>query len=298
MVTNEFMIKKLSILSCLTIFMMGACLILFATISGAWMYLRPHPPNTTRGLFTGVTYQREFHESPRPMIVHVVRINLRDEGIKVLVTPGDPKSDLPLKARKTSQFLQEFGAQIAINGDGFLPWYSRTILNYYPHDGDRVDVIGQAVSDGVRYSLPTDDEPTLYFNGRNQARINQPPGKPQNAISGNQVLVQQGQALSNLGGNPEPRTAVGLDKRRNELILVVVDGRQPGYSEGATLDDMAALMLSLGANEALNLDGGGSSTLVMEGSNGRPVVLNSPINNGIPGLQRPVGNHLGIFAQP
>lgn len=46
----------------------------------------------------------------------------------------------------------------------------------------------------------------------------------------------------------------------------------------------------------MNLDGGGSTTLVMEGDNGQPVLLNSPIDSRIPGRERAVANHLGIFA--
>jgi exopolysaccharide biosynthesis protein len=53
-------------------------------------------------------------------------------------------------------------------------------------------------------------------------------------------------------------------------------------------------MLSLGAQYAMNLDGGGSSALVVEGPDRLPRVLNSPIDNLIPGRQRPVANHLGI----
>jgi exopolysaccharide biosynthesis protein len=90
---------------------------------------------------------------------------------------------------------------------------------------------------------------------------------------------------------------VGLSEDRKTLLILVVDGRQPGYSQGLTLLEMAELMRSYGARNAINLDGGGSSTLVMEGPLGFPVVLNSPIHLYIPGLQRPVGNHLGIFAR-
>jgi len=48
----------------------------------------------------------------------------------------------------------------------------------------------------------------------------------------------------------------------------------------------------------MNMDGGGSSTLVMRNPLGIVRVINSPIQTGIPGRERPVGNHLGIFAQP
>jgi len=52
-----------------------------------------------------------------------------------------------------------------------------------------------------------------------------------------------------------------------------VDGRQPFYSEGITLDELAHLMISLGAQYAMNLDGGGSSTMVVAGKDGQARVL-------------------------
>lgn len=63
----------------------------------------------------------------------------------------------------------------------------------------------------------------------------------------------------------QPRTMAGID-RRGRLLLVTVDGRQPGVSEGFTLGEAARFMRSLGAVQALNLDGGGSSAMVVEGA--------------------------------
>jgi Phosphodiester glycosidase len=62
----------------------------------------------------------------------------------------------------------------------------------------------------------------------------------------------------------QPRTIAGIS-RSGQLLLVTVDGRQPGYSDGATLVEEAALMRVLGAVSALNLDGGGSTTMVAGG---------------------------------
>lgn len=62
----------------------------------------------------------------------------------------------------------------------------------------------------------------------------------------------------------QPRTMAGIDVR-GRLLLVTVDGRQPGVSEGFTLGEAARFMTSLGAVQALNLDGGGSSAMVVEG---------------------------------
>lgn len=68
----------------------------------------------------------------------------------------------------------------------------------------------------------------------------------------------------------QPRTIAGVG-RASQLILVTVDGRQPGVSEGATLVEEALLMRSLGAVSAVNLDGGGSATMVV-----RRAVVNRP----------------------
>ncbi|MBI0297730.1 phosphodiester glycosidase family protein [Streptomyces sp. PRKS01-29] len=62
----------------------------------------------------------------------------------------------------------------------------------------------------------------------------------------------------------QPRTMAGLD-RRGRLVLATVDGRQPGVSEGFTLEEAARFMRSLGAVQALNLDGGGSTAMAVNG---------------------------------
>jgi hypothetical protein len=66
-------------------------------------------------------------------------------------------------------------------------------------------------------------------------------------------------------GSRHPRTAVALSTVDRTLWLVVVDGRQGAYSTGMTLPELAGLLEALGADEAVNLDGGGSSILVVRG---------------------------------
>jgi hypothetical protein len=83
----------------------------------------------------------------------------------------------------------------------------------------------------------------------------------------------------------QPRTAVGVTAD-GKMLLVVVDGRQPGYSVGMTLQELADLMQSLGAQNAINLDGGGSSTMWVNG-----VVANRPSD----GAQRGVGSALVVL---
>jgi hypothetical protein len=280
--------------------LMGILLIAFSCgllIGGYWLWgkIRPQPKDSTKTLFEGITYTREVRSSPRPIVIHVIKVDLRAKSIGILVTPGDPKANQPLKAQTTGAFLDKTNVQVAINGDSFTPWYSHTILDYYPHSGDPVSPIGFAASRGTIYSQGSGEEPTLYISPTNQARFNTQIGKIFNAISGNIMLVKAGEVLSGLESDPAPRSAVALSKSERELILVVVDGRQPGYSEGVTLQELAGIIIHYGGYHAMNLDGGGSSTLVMEGILGRPIVLNSPINNSIPGRQRAVANHLGIY---
>lgn len=64
--------------------------------------------------------------------------------------------------------------------------------------------------------------------------------------------------------SPNPRTLAGVTAT-GELLLVTVDGRRPGWSAGVSLRDAARVMLALGARDALNLDGGGSTTMVVGG---------------------------------
>ena len=111
------------------------------------------------------------------------------------------------------------------------------------------------------------------------------------------MLVQRGKVVDGLGEKVQPRTALGLDRAGRRLIIVVVDGRQPGYSDGATLGEVAQILMEHNAYSGFNLDGGGSSTLVMEREDGNAKLLNSPIHIRIAGNERPVANHLGIYAK-
>jgi hypothetical protein len=283
-------------------------LYLFLTLliitGGVWYWYthRPLPESIQRTLFEGIVYSRDLRHEPRPIIIHTILADLKTPGIEFLVTPGNPILDQPLKARKTSQFLAEFGVQVAINGDFFTPWYSNNPWDYYPHVGDAVEVKGAAVSRGIQYSANQPGWTTLYLSLGNEASFGSPLGETLNAISGRPLLVMDGkpvqQSLTGFYyGEPQPRTAIALDRTGQQLLLIAVDGRQPNYSEGVTLAELVEIILQYGGYTALNLDGGGSTTLVVEDAAGRPTVLNSPIDNRIPGRERPVANHLGIFAR-
>ncbi len=269
-----------------------------------WYTHRPFPTNVSGEIFTGITYSRELLDGP--IIVYTVRIDLTAPGIAFLVTPSIPEGAYQLAARTTSQFLQKFDLQLAINADFFDPWRDYGFWDYYPHVNDGVNVRGLTVSQGNRYTegyAPPENYNTLYVTQDNHASFAPPETPIYNAISGNMMLVKDGNAVPVDTSNDyltgkHPRTAVALNQTANTLTLFLVDGRQPNYSEGVTIPELAAIIVARGGYDALNLDGGGSVTLAIEGQNGMPQVLNSPIHNHIPGLERPVANHLGVFAQP
>ncbi len=259
---------------------------------------RPAPIPVKRQLFEGITYQRQVQYLPHAMIAHILVIDTKNaNGIRFMVTP--PETDGTVIARTTSQFLEHFDAQIAINGDGFFPWWSHTPLDYYPHVGDSVTPNGLAVSYGVTYADGQQDaspEPTLYITRKGALEFNRAPKKIFHSISGDRMLVQSGRIINDLDNvKLHPRTAIGINKNGRWVYIVVVDGRQPFYSTGATYQELAEILQDLGAFNAMALDGGGSSTMVIQGDNGEPLVLNSPIEHYIPGRERPVANHLGIF---
>jgi hypothetical protein len=107
------------------------------------------------------------------------------------------------------------------------------------------------------------------------------------ALGGGPILVAGGRVREWPPPQPRhPRTALGWNDRH--YFLVIVDGRQPGRSVGMTFPELADLMLRLGCREAMNLDGGGSSTFWLEGR-----VRNRPSD----GRERPVANSLILVEQ-
>ncbi|GAB4487658.1 MAG: hypothetical protein Fur0016_01370 [Anaerolineales bacterium] len=261
---------------------------------------RPVPVEMREEIYPCVVYYRKMHVLPRTMIAHIVTVDLTCKNIRVLVTPPEKgDKDTPLRARTTKQFADEFGVQIAINGDGFTPWWSNSLFDYYPKPGDPVRPLGLAASNGRQYGTYTPKSPVLYINERKEASFGTSIRKVYTAISGMIWLVRDRQVVEDLNDTRSaPRTAVGLDGPGTRLILIVVDGRQPFYSEGATIAELAELMLFYGGDNAIMLDGGGSSTMVINWPGKGLQVMNSPIDLGIPGRERAVGNHLGIFAVP
>ena len=186
-----------------------------------------------------------------------------------------------------------YGMHFAINGDGYqfanIPGLScpegSNLLNPNSYSASRGNVYSQRMNA---------DRPIMYISKTNSVAYDKLNGKVHNAISGDRMLVKKGKAVAGINNTIlQPRSAVGTNQNGRWMVMIVVDGRQPGYSEGCTLKELADMMIQYaGVYNAINLDGGGSSALVIE-KDGKPFLLNSPIEDGIGGNQRKVANHLG-----
>jgi hypothetical protein len=240
-------------------------------------------------IFRGVEMCQGSTAVPRPLQVRAVRVDLREPTIDFLVTPRIGNGTNAWGGRTTSEFLSEFKCQVALNGSIFDVFAKKR--------GDPMHVEGFSLSRGDYYAS-TQKWDALLIGTNHQAWIAHSPkdaGAACNGFSGYYSLLVNGR---NNGGmrDRHPRSAVGISRNGRYLILMTIDGRQAGYSESASTAETAEWMRKLGAYNALNLDGGGSTALVIEGPDGSPQVLNRPCGPP-PGVERRVANHLGVFAR-
>ena len=182
----------------------------------------------------------------------------------------------------TSAIAETSGAIFAVNGD------------YYGFRDTGIEIRNGVVyrDDGARDGLAfyTDGRVEVYDETSTNAQALLDDGVWQTLSFGPPLLVD-GEVVegiedveidTNVGNHSiqgdQPRTGIGMIEA-NHLVVVVVDGRDEGYSEGVTLTELAEVFVELGAQVAYNLDGGGSSTMFFSGD-----VVNRPSNGGERGV--------------
>jgi exopolysaccharide biosynthesis protein len=257
--------------------------------------------------FVGVRSIDRTEAAPRPLHMHIVQVDLRAPGIRVTVSP--PAGPREVLRQTTVEFLTEQRAQVAINAHFFLP---------FPSDEPEAWVIGLAAAEGRVYSAfeypeqnfaLLDNAPALNIDRRNRAAIvHRDPRRADgrhvrervtlwNAVSGSAQIVTAGRrstpALAWYDAIAA-RTAVGLSRDRRTLTLFTVDGK--GGSEGMRVTEVADLLIrDYGVWDALNLDGGGSTSMAMEdAATGERSLVN--VTSGTDG-ERAVGSSLAVFAR-
>lgn len=117
-------------------------------------------------------------------------------------------------------------------------------------------------------------------------------------VAGEVRLLKEGQIIQHASTEVHPRTMVGVAENQTTVYLVVVDGRRFSYSNGMTYAEQSKCMKALGAYDALNLDGGGSSVFFTRNTSGiednKFQIRNWPTDNG--GQERETANSLLIVS--
>jgi hypothetical protein len=240
---------------------------------------------------------------PRLQVVHALRVDLTDPDIRLETTPrlaSNYASGIrEVVGLTVSDFLKSRGLQAAINANFFAPG------TYYPPPGTLMDIHGLAFNQGTNVSAASSGEAaTMTFDILNQCTVIpfNWPAKPTTgvytAISGDLAVLTNGVNRMTQSFDVDPRTVFGVSADRKYLFIVAIDGRQPGYSDGASFYDCAQWLKLLGASDGINVDGGGSTTLVVEDTTGVPVRLNSSSAVADSGKERTVGSHFGLHAKP
>jgi exopolysaccharide biosynthesis protein len=168
---------------------------------------------------------------------------------------------------------------VAINADAF------SLKTAFDRE-DPCDLSGLAIADGTAVSLPS-GSPSLIFrkDGSLQMEALAPDAgldEIELAVSGFAFCLQAGKALPS-GNDLHPRTGFGLAEQGRYLFLMTIDGRQPN-SAGATTEELGSLLGKVGAVTAINMDGGGSTTLAWWNPEVAEAdaceLLNRPVGNG------------------
>ena len=297
------------------IFQLQLSLTLFAGLVTLGLRAAPVLPAWTP-IFKGVDYLTATVNTPADpnfptlQVGYALRIDLSDPDVKLLTTPKIANYQAGVRetgAMTVGRFLQTHQLQAAINANFYAPIVDGGQTEGYPLTAD-----GLLISQGVVVSPQNSsvNSAAIIFDKTNRPTVihtNWPATSntgTYTAVSGDYSLVVKGVNISrkylNLGGihDLNPRTSFGISQDRRYLILLAIDGRQPGYSNGSYDFETAGWMLLLGAYDAVNMDGGGSTTMVVANSAGTPMELNQSSYVAGTGKERLIGGHLGIYAKP
>ena len=239
-------------------------------------------------LGSGVDYSRLHRSLPREIRGHVLRFDLGGGGLELVVPVSRPDGAGGIQADWPLSLLRRNGLVAVVNATPFTP---EPIL-----PGGRVRLEGLAISGGQWWSEPVSNLDALVVDTNGVIRVQQVPRQIPGLRwgAGGFLVVRRGGTNTFEKTEVDAVTVVGTTADQRFLYWLVVDGKQPGYSEGLSADEASDILGELGVTDAIRMDGGASTTIAVAGGwiGGR--VLNRPRNWLYPGLPHPVGNVLGI----
>jgi hypothetical protein len=251
-----------------------------------------------------IAYRHDVRTEPRPLHLHVLTVRLDHPDIAFTSAIGpDPDGDGPAEATLVPplQLATMHHLIAAVNANPFsgVPNADGKSHSNW-HDGMHVTILGLAAADGETASPYQQNYPSVWQDTDGRIHIDKVADDtetepPMAGGAGFHLMLKDGDVTAREGGPLHPRTAIGVDAAGTTLYLVVVDGRQDEYSEGMTVHELAVYLQEIGAHDAINLDGGGSSIMLLADETGALKTMNRPSARvlGV-SLHRPVPILLGI----
>lgn len=267
--------------------------------------------NKAKDIARGIKVFELFYDQPRLMKAFLMRVDLKTPGIRFTGTEraenfGEPMPDvtnrvvrISTRRERTEAFMKRRRAEghnvvAAFNTAPWTPWeppfthrYAH-LFNLQISDGKQVS--GSSSVGGATLVIWKDGSAAIT---NKIAEADFP--KVSLAHSGFSVVLRDG-VIPTLKGHPSlaPRTAGGLSEDGRYLYILTVDGRQKKWSQGADMRDLALILSAAGADDAMNFDGGGSTTLVVwDEKEGKPFIFNR--HGPQKGYYRPVALNAGII---
>lgn len=208
-------------------------------------------------LYEGIEYATGYTTSPRLMRAFATRVSLRNPDVWVYASHDNGGSPYETALQTTPDFVTDHGLKVATN----TCFYDAGL-------SPNTDILGLLISNGVLVSpVGSVPEAQMCFDSLKTAslvvRNYNPTGFYNGCGTGDMVLTNG--VIVGPQNDLQPRTALGLSQDGKYLIFVVVDGRQPDWSDGATWYDVGQWLIDFGAYNGATYDGGGSTCMTIAG---------------------------------
>ena len=251
-------------------------------------------------LFPGIRHVFLKTDRPRPLRINVILVDLKRSDLRFMTVKRDPDWGKPMpdypsyliRVRRLTvwKFMdnalrQGIDMLVAVNATPWGPWKP-------PYTHSYAAKMGLVISDGDKIE-EANGRPVFLITDKNEFQIRKiARGEDTSgirlALAGFAMILENGHVVK---GRPKlgPRTAYGLSEDAGKMIIMTVDGRMKGFSEGVSTPELGEWMRKFGAFNALNMDGGGSTTLlVSDGRGGSRRLTANP-------FYRTVATSLGIY---
>ncbi|MBR6372769.1 MAG: phosphodiester glycosidase family protein [Victivallales bacterium] len=240
---------------------------------------------------TGIKLAYLELNEPRILKINAARIEIKNPKIDFVVAQKDKNAGQPIKdapkytictRRQTVRAFMEnvrrpvekgglgLNMVLGVNTTGWSPWPP-------PNGNVYAGNLGLVVSNGNLISPPRAKRPAFAILKDRSCKmlVQEKEMDISNiyyAVSGFAIVLTEGECTGDTALHP--RTGFGISQDGKYMLIVVIDGRQKDYSEGCTTKEVAQLLKHFGAWNGMNMDGGGSSTLMILNENKLPKILN------------------------